>query len=74
MAHCNSLPKKTLSEYELQSNIITLFIGPEGDFSRNEIELATSSGITPVSLGNQRFRTETAGLLGCHSIFQKYNN
>ena len=58
----------------MESDKILLYIGPEGDFSRDEIDLATSMGFTPVSLGKQRFRTETAGLLGCHSIFQKYNN
>ena len=74
LAHCDSLPKISLSEYQIKSDKILLYIGPEGDFSRDEIDLATSMGITPVSLGKQRFRTETAGLLGCHSIFQKYNN
>jgi 16S rRNA (uracil1498-N3)-methyltransferase len=41
-----------------------LLIGPEGDFSPAEIELATAHGFTGVSLGKTRLRTETAGLFG----------
>ena len=69
IAHCDNTPKKNLSEHIIQANEISLCIGPEGDFSPSEIKLATLAGIIPVSLGEQRFRTETAGLLGCHSIF-----
>ena len=72
IAHCDSTPKITLSEYIIRTNEIILFIGPEGDFSPYEIELANIAGLTPVSLGKQRFRTETAALLGCHSIFLQY--
>jgi 16S rRNA (uracil1498-N3)-methyltransferase len=38
-------------------------IGPEGDFSKKEIELALQNGLKTVSLGNNRLRTETAGLV-----------
>lgn len=44
-----------------------VLIGPEGDFSPAEIELAKSSGWIPVSLGNGRLRTETAALVACHT-------
>ncbi|MDR1886813.1 MAG: 16S rRNA (uracil(1498)-N(3))-methyltransferase [Prevotellaceae bacterium] len=44
-------------------------VGPEGDFSKQEIEMAISRGFTPVSLGRNRLRTETAGLAVC-TIFQ----
>ncbi len=71
IAHCAPTPKKTVSEYALDSNEISLWIGPEGDFSSGEIQAATKAGLTPVSLGTQRFRTETAGLLGCHSLYLK---
>ncbi len=71
IAHCAPTPKKTVSEYALDSNEISLWIGPEGDFSSEEIQAATKVGLTPVSLGTQRFRTETAGLLGCHSLYLK---
>ncbi len=42
---------------------IAVFIGPEGGFSPAEIELATQSGIMPVTLGKRILRTETAGLV-----------
>jgi 16S rRNA (uracil1498-N3)-methyltransferase len=41
---------------------ILMLIGPEGDFSREEVELALANGFTPVSLGEARLRTETAAL------------
>lgn len=41
---------------------IAVFIGPEGGFERSEVELATSHGAVPVSLGKRILRTETAGL------------
>ena len=42
-----------------------VLIGPEGDFSTEEIQLAQSKGFIPVSLGHNRFRTETAALISC---------
>ena len=48
-----------------------LLIGPEGDFSTQEIETAIINGYTTVSLGNQRLRTETAALLGCLTVALK---
>jgi 16S rRNA (uracil1498-N3)-methyltransferase len=45
-----------------------IFIGPEGDFRDEEIRIATQAGIIPVSLGSHRLRTETAGLVACHTI------
>lgn len=61
-AHCDSEDNKVeLSELDF-SNKITIMIGPEGDFSRKEIDLALKKGFTPVSLGKNRLRTETAGI------------
>ena len=51
-----------------QKGDCTIFIGPEGDFSHKEMELAIKSGIIPVSLGPSRLRTETAALVACHII------
>ncbi len=45
-----------------------LLIGPEGDFSLDEVDLAIQAGCKPVSLGKNVLRTETAGLMGCHMI------
>ena len=43
----------------------TVLIGPEGGFSENEIKESLKKGFVPVKLGNQRLRTETAGLVAC---------
>lgn len=42
-----------------------ILIGPEGDFSPEEISLAKAEGFVPVSLGKSRLRTETAGMAAC---------
>ena len=47
-------------------------IGPEGGFSQNEIDLAKKAKFVPVSLGKNRLRTETAGIIVC-SIFSTIN-
>ena len=46
----------------------TVLIGPEGDFSREEIQIAEHAGFSRVSLGSTRLRTETAALAACHSL------
>lgn len=53
--------------YEKGKNAIVL-IGPEGDFSKEEVELAKENGYVPVSLGEARLRTETAAVVACHTI------
>jgi 16S rRNA (uracil1498-N3)-methyltransferase len=45
-----------------------VLIGPEGDFSADELMLADNCGFTRVSLGSSRLRTETAGLAACHIL------
>ena len=45
-----------------------VLIGPEGDFSTEEVEEAVKKGFIPVRLGRSRLRTETAGLVACHTI------
>ena len=49
-----------------ESSIV--LIGPEGDFSTGELQLALSSGFEKVSLGTSRLRTETAGVAACHIL------
>lgn len=62
IAHCEEIEKTHLSDVaQARENGIVL-IGPEGDFSSQEIELAINKGFKPVSLGNTRLRTETAGI------------
>lgn len=64
IAHCEDEEKNTLKEV-FQSAHFPILIGPEGDFSKEEIKLAKQSGYAFVSLGNTRLRTETAGLYAC---------
>jgi len=65
ISHCVDLPKKDIREVDLSSGSITILIGPEGDFSRTEIDFALEKGFTGLSLGKARLRTETAGLFVC---------
>lgn len=53
--------------YKIGHNALVL-IGPEGDFSKEEIKLARENGYNPISLGKSRLRTETAGLVACHTV------
>ncbi len=62
-----SLDSPHLKETKPNSDYIVL-IGPEGDFSPEEIQQAQDKGYTPTSLGNSRLRTETAGLVACHTL------
>jgi len=62
VAHCNeNLKRVSLNDIPKFENY-TFLIGPEGDFSDREIQLLAEKGIKAVSLGNQRLRTETAGI------------
>jgi len=45
-----------------------ILIGPEGDFSPTEIEMALQNQFKAVSLGTSRLRTETAGIIAAHTI------
>ena len=47
---------------------VEILIGPEGDFTGEEVELAMNNGYIPVSLGETRLRTETAGIIACSQI------
>lgn len=68
IAHCEETDKKSLKS-ELKTNSdVTILIGPEGDFSVKEIQLALDNNYNPVSLGNTRLRTETAAVVACHSV------
>ena len=53
--------------YKKGENALVL-IGPEGDFSKEEVALAMENGFVPVSLGEARLRTETAAVVACHTI------
>ena len=68
IAHCEETDKKSLKSKLEPNKEITLLIGPEGDFSVKEIELAIQNNFTPVTLGKTRLRTETAAIVACHSV------
>ena len=69
IAHCENFPKEPLKKLLKNTSSILIIIGPEGDFSINEIKRALSHNIKGISLGNSRFRTETAAILACHSVY-----
>ncbi len=48
---------------------VTILIGPEGDFTTEEIARAVKGGFTPVHIGPSRLRTETAGVVACCSVY-----
>ncbi len=64
IAHCEETTKTPFSNFQIDqfSNCIIL-IGPEGDFTTNEIETAIAGGYQPVALGETRLRTETAAVV-----------
>jgi len=63
-----SNPNTPLINYAMPARSYCILIGPEGDFSKNEIDNANKNGFTSVSLGNTRMRTETAGIAACHIL------
>ena len=70
IAHCNGgcgsdMHLKSMSR--INQNIGVL-IGPEGDFTETEVELATKNGWIKTGLGSARLRTETAGLVACFTL------
>ncbi len=63
IAHCDEAGKHSISELHQEQTNVLMLIGPEGDFTKKEIELALAHGFLPVTLGNTRLRTETAGIV-----------
>jgi len=69
MAHCiEGEPRKLISDIIVPHERYLILIGPEGDFSPNEIALALAKGYQPLTLGNTRLRTETAALAACFEV------
>lgn len=66
IAYCDPSIPRLLFAKEYRSGVdTTILIGPEGDFSKEEITRALDEGWRPVSLGDNRLRTETAALVAC---------
>ncbi len=57
-----------LKDCAVKGKSYLILIGPEGDFSKGELEMATGKGFVKVSLGGSRLRTETAGMAACHIL------
>ena len=68
IAHCEESEKTLLKNALKPEGKLTILIGPEGDFSTEEITLALQQNYAPVSLGNTRLRTETAAIVAAHSV------
>jgi len=73
IAHCEDEEKLDLKRRVAPDKDITILIGPEGDFSKTEIELAYENRFLPVSLGRNRLRTETAAIVAC-TVVATINN
>ena len=72
IAHCEegyaaTENKRALRDWLEHGDRVMVLIGPEGDFSPAEIQSALAAGFLPVSLGNGRLRTETSGVVACHT-------
>jgi len=68
IACCEMSQKQELMKIYRKESDVLILIGPEGDFSATEISKAQSNGFIPISLGNTRLRTETAGIVACHTV------
>lgn len=68
IAHCHDGTKAFLKNALKAHTSCTIMIGPEGDFTDDEIESAIKTGYTAISLGEARLRTETAALSSCFEV------
>ena len=77
IAYCfedERVPRRSIKEVLLgyDGTDIVVLIGPEGDFSHDEAELAIANGFIPVHLGDSRLRTETAALTAVAAAYFRY--
>jgi len=68
IAHCNSRDLSLISEKFGSDSPVIVLIGPEGDFTLDEVKLASARGFAEASLGPFIYRTETAGVMACHAF------
>jgi 16S rRNA (uracil1498-N3)-methyltransferase len=66
ICHCNEGKKPHLKDLTRNGQDCIVMIGPEGDFSLEEVRMAEEHGFQSVSLGSSRLRTETAALVAVH--------
>ena len=68
IAHCYEGDKPLLKDVICPGEDALVLIGPEGDFSEEEVKKAIANGFQSISLGKSRLRTETAALVACHTM------
>ena len=68
IAHCYDSVKTPLTQICEKNTDTLILIGPEGDFSEEEVAKSIEYGFIPISLGESRLRTETAALVACHTV------
>ena len=68
IAHLEAGDRKLIQQIAKPKSNYIILIGPEGDFSPEEINQAFEKGFVPVTLGESRLRTETAGIVACHTL------
>jgi 16S rRNA (uracil1498-N3)-methyltransferase len=71
IAHCNELlnNRVSISQVCKKGDNAVILIGAEGDFTESEIDTAIQHNFIPIHLGKSRLRTETAGVVACHSVY-----
>lgn len=69
IAYCDkNIERKVLAKEYVAGKNVLILIGPEGDFSPEEVEYAMQRGFVPVTLGDSRFRTETAAVFSVFAV------
>ena len=72
IAHCYEDKKAAVKNLKTPDRL-TIVIGPEGDFTQEEVSLAQNANFTPLSLGDSRLRTETAAVFACNAAHLNAN-
>ena len=69
MGYCDrEIPRRSFVRECLPGSDVTVLIGPEGDFTPDEVEAAMKAGFVPVTFGESRLRTETAALFAVNAV------
>lgn len=68
ITHCNVENLPLIGAGLMHTSPAIILIGPEGDFTVQEVELAVRNGYSEASLGPFIYRTETAGIMACHEF------
>ncbi len=74
IAHCDTCGDQHITAEPHIDQSWIIMIGPEGDFTPGEIEAAKQNAFREINLGEAVYRTETAGIIACHTISLLYHN